>query len=163
MLKKVTIIFAAVTLLTTPAFGADPLTPEQLFKKNIGIVKKQIKSINAATLESWIKEDNDFTLVDVREAGEVAAAKISADEFMAIPRGVIEVKLSRKIKELDTTLVIYCLKGGRGAMTTKTLTDLGYTNVYNLDGGILNWIKEGKTVSNMFGSLNMQNYVSNYK
>ena len=163
MLKKVFFILAAVALLTTPALGAESLTPEQLFKKNVGMVKKEIKSINAETLESWIKEDNDFTLVDVREAGEVAAVKISADEFMNVPRGVIEIKVARKIKELDTTLVLYCLKGSRGAMATKALMDIGYTNVYNLDGGILNWIKEGKSVSNMFGAFTMQNYVSNYK
>ncbi len=163
MFQKVIVFLVAVTLLAAPAFAEDKITPEQRFKKSIKAIMPEIKSIDHATLATWIKDDNDFILVDVREAKEVAAIKIQADEYMTVPRGVLEITMSRKIEELDTTLVIYCLKGGRGALSTKALKDIGYTNVYNLKGGILNWIKEGHQVSNMFGSFEMKDYVSNYK
>lgn len=42
-----------------------------------------------------------------------------------------------------TPLFVYCLGGGRSASATAHLRSLGYTNVYELDGGILAWRKAG--------------------
>ncbi|MBU0944522.1 MAG: rhodanese-like domain-containing protein [Proteobacteria bacterium] len=163
MFQKIIVVLVAVTLLATPAFSEEQVTPEQRFKQSIEAIQSGIKSIDPETLAAWIENERDFILVDVREANEVEALQIQAEDSMAVPRGVIEVKLSRKIKDLDTKLVLYCLKGDRGMLATKALTDIGYTNAYNLDGGILNWIKEGRKVSNMFGSFEMKDYVSNFK
>lgn len=163
MFKKAIIFLVSLTFLVSPAVAGVDVTSEQRFKKSIGALKPETKSIDPATLAEWIEEEEDFILVDVREANEVAALKIQADEYMAVPRGVIEVTMSRKIKELDTKMVLYCLKGSRGTLATKALTDIGYTDVHNLEGGILNWIKQGQQVSNMFGTFQLKDYVSNFK
>ncbi len=163
MINKIVSVLLAVSLFSLPAFAGEIASPEQIFKQKVAAAKTNIQSINPGTLRSWIAEDKDFILVDVREGDEVNAIKINAEEFMAIPRGVIEVKAPRMIKELDTTLVLYCLKGSRGALATAALKELGYSNVFNLESGILGWIKEGYAVENMFGTFEMKDYVSNYK
>ncbi|MBF4492783.1 thioredoxin fold domain-containing protein [Flavobacterium sp. MR2016-29] len=38
---------------------------------------------------------------------------------------------------------VYCLSGGRSKKASKKLSELGFTNVYELDGGILGWNEEG--------------------
>ena len=46
-------------------------------------------------------------------------------------------------KALDTEkkIVVFCTLGGRGALATKTLQDMGYKNVFNLKEGLQNWKK----------------------
>ena len=39
----------------------------------------------------------------------------------------------------DTKIILYCASGIRSTEAAKKLSDLGYTNIYNLDGGLLNW------------------------
>lgn len=39
----------------------------------------------------------------------------------------------------DSTIIVYCQSGMRSLEAVKTLADMGYTSLYNLDGGLLNW------------------------
>ena len=39
----------------------------------------------------------------------------------------------------DETLIIYCATGVRSQNAINKLVDMGYTSLYNLDGGLLNW------------------------
>ena len=39
----------------------------------------------------------------------------------------------------EDIIILYCASGMRSSNAAKTLIDLGYTNVYNLDGGLINW------------------------
>lgn len=41
--------------------------------------------------------------------------------------------------DTDENLIIYCATGVRSVEALKKLYDLGYTSLYNLDGGLLNW------------------------
>lgn len=39
----------------------------------------------------------------------------------------------------DTKIIVYCQSGTRSRQAVQTLVDMGYTNLYDLDGGLLNW------------------------
>ena len=39
----------------------------------------------------------------------------------------------------ETTIIVYCQTGVHSKEAVKKLVELGYTNLYNLDGGLLNW------------------------
>ena len=39
----------------------------------------------------------------------------------------------------DTTIIVYCQSGMRSRQAVETLVNMGYTNLYDLDGGLLNW------------------------
>ena len=39
----------------------------------------------------------------------------------------------------ETVIIVYCASGMRSAEAAKILIQEGYTNVYNLDGGLINW------------------------
>ena len=46
----------------------------------------------------------------------------------------------------DDPYVMYCRSGNRSADAVKTMKDLGFTEVYEIDGGIVNWIESGHPV-----------------
>ena len=39
----------------------------------------------------------------------------------------------------DTKIIVYCQTGVRSHEAVNKLVDMGYTNLYDLDGGLLNW------------------------
>ena len=43
----------------------------------------------------------------------------------------------------DSKIIVYCGAGGQGALATKTLMDMGFTDVSNLEGGSGAWVEAG--------------------
>ena len=77
--------------------------------------------------------DNGAKIIDVRTVEEYNDGHI---------KGAINIPLD----EIDTinysheqALIVYCASGVRSLDAVKKLADMGYTNLYNLDGGLLNW------------------------
>lgn len=97
-----------------------------------------MEQIFPAALEDLLNEGKGPTVVDVREADEVAHGKIPS--AVHIPLGLLEFRLH----ELDKNnhYVIVCRSGGRSARATQLLESYGY-HVKNLNGGMAAW--EGKT------------------
>lgn len=163
MLKKLMCSIAICLMFTAGVCSADHMDSAQVLKSKITAAKASIQIIDSKTLQSWIEDgEKDFVLLDIREPSEVSAAKIAADESLDIPRGLVEFVFTKKITDHNTPVVVYCKKGGRGVLTAATLKELGYKNVYNLDGGILQWITEGYPVSNFFGEFEVKNFDSNF-
>ena len=44
-------------------------------------------------------------------------------------------------------IIVYCGGGGQGALATKTLQDMGFQDVSNLEGGSSAWIKAGNKLT----------------
>ena len=65
-----------------------------------------------------------------------------------IPRGLIEFTIWKKVGFPDNTdtgkkIYIYCRTGGRAALATKALQDLGFTNVVHVNMKIAEWEEAG--------------------
>jgi molybdopterin/thiamine biosynthesis adenylyltransferase/rhodanese-related sulfurtransferase len=84
------------------------------------------------------------TLIDVREQVEWDAGHIAGAMF--IPRGVLGDRIAAAVPDKDTEIVVYCRSGARSAVGTAQLQGLGYTNVVNMAGGILEWQAESLPV-----------------
>ncbi|MFW2365699.1 MAG: rhodanese-like domain-containing protein [Desulforhopalus sp.] len=163
MMRNFFFTTALILLFASSAVGVEEIVPAERLKQRISAAKASIRTIDSTTLSSWLEDENKSVIIlDVREPGEVSAGKIEADEYLAIPRGLLEMQFIKKIKALDTPVVVYCLKGSRGALAAQALTDLGYTNIHNLQGGLLQWIATGNPVSNFFGEFELQNFESNF-
>jgi rhodanese-related sulfurtransferase len=89
----------------------------------------------------------DTVFVDVRERAEHAAGAITG--AVAAPRGFLEFiadpasPMHNPALSAGKRLVIYCASGGRSALATKTLQDMGYAEVANLTGGFQAWTEAG--------------------
>ena len=77
--------------------------------------------------------ESGAVIIDVRTGQEYASGYI--DGAINIP---VE-NISSINYDKDTIIILYCASGMRSSNAAQTLVDLGYTNVYNLDGGLINW------------------------
>ena len=89
-------------------------------------------------------ENKDFPLINVHipYAGEIEGT----DEF--IPFDQIEQNIDKLPGDKDTRLVIYCRSGGMSGISARTLVELGYTDVWNLDGGMIAWEASDQSLVN---------------
>jgi adenylyltransferase/sulfurtransferase len=77
-------------------------------------------------------------LIDVREPYEAGIVAIGGD---LIPEGAVAESLDRIPRDVD--VVVHCRSGIRSARAIRLLEDAhGYTNLWNLNGGVLAWQAE---------------------
>ncbi len=144
---KIVHIFLVALLAVGLNAKSNPVNDK--LKAMISDANKQIKSMNVKELKKLVDAEKDFILVDIREANEVAAGKIDFVDLKAMPAG--ELPWMIQAIKTDKKIVVYCKRGARGALATKLLKDLGYTNVYNLVGGITAWIEAGYPIETESG------------
>jgi len=97
-----------------------------------------MKEISVLELKQWIEEGKDFQLVDVREPFEYEMSNLSGENIPLAGILIEAEKISR-----DKPVVMQCRSGARSAAALNQLEQkLGYTNLYNLKGGILAWAAE---------------------
>lgn len=97
-----------------------------------------VKEITVQELKAMRDENKDFQLIDVREQFEYETANINGE---LIPLGNILLEADKISK--DKQVVIHCRSGARSAAAIMQLEQSnGFTNLYNLKGGILAWINE---------------------
>lgn len=86
-------------------------------------------------LKAKLDAGDDVFVLDVREPHEYDIAKIEGTTL--IPLG----QLAQRVDELDSTadIVVHCKSGVRSGKAQKLLSDMGFSRVTNLAGGILRW------------------------
>ncbi len=91
-----------------------------------------------APLEAVQKINHDSALVlDVRELSEYENGHIL--DSLHIPLGSLSNNLKRLEKHREQAVIISCASGSRSAQACHTLRKNGFTQVYNLRGGIIAW------------------------
>ena len=94
-------------------------------------------TITADEIKARRDAGENIHLVDVREPDERAEFNIGGH---FIPLGNIQMMLVDEIDELKNEEVIcYCRSGKRSMQACMMLETFGFTNVKNMDGGMLNW------------------------
>ena len=98
-------------------------------------------NVDAAELMR-LQESGNIRLVDVRTDAEVARGVIPG--AIHIPLHLIPVRMS----EMDgsTPTVIYCQSGGRSGQACGFLAAKGWSNLANLQGGIIGWVASGNAL-----------------
>lgn len=81
-----------------------------------------------------------LVLLDVRTDAEVARGMIAGAKHIPLNQ------LPARVSELDpkAVTVIYCQSGGRSAQATAWLEQQGFAQAYNLQGGVIAWMRDGK-------------------
>ncbi|MBB5397256.1 rhodanese-like domain-containing protein [Mucilaginibacter sp. AK015] len=96
-----------------------------------------MKEISVQELKDKLDKGEDFQLIDVREDFEYETSNLGG---LSIPLGGILIEADKVSK--DKPVVIMCRSGKRSAAAIMQLEAQGYTNLSNLQGGILAWKAE---------------------
>lgn len=95
-----------------------------------------MKTITVQELKALIDQNAEFQLVDVRESFEFEEVNLGGQ---LIPLGEIPLRYAEISK--DKQVIMQCRSGARSANAVSYLEqNYGYTNLYNLEGGILAWL-----------------------
>ena len=102
--------------------------------------KNEITSLSAKEVKKLI-EKGDITLIDIRDIRELWKEG-TIKNSVHIPRGMIEFWLDpqssyykeKKISDIKK-LGLFCALGMRSALATKSLKEMGFDNVVNIEGG----------------------------
>lgn len=96
------------------------------------------RNIPADGLNAILK-DNDIVFINVHIpfAGNIAGTDLS------VPYDQIEQNLSQLPIDKNAKNVLYCRSGRMSAIAAEKLVSLGYTNVWNLKGGMVDWEQAG--------------------
>jgi len=97
-----------------------------------------LKEISVQKLNKKINNNEKFSLIDVRENKELTISKIS--QAIHIPMNTIPDNLHQI--ESTQPIIVMCKSGGRSAQVCEYLQNQGYSNIYNLKGGIISWALE---------------------
>ncbi len=99
-----------------------------------------VKEIDATQLAQWVDDDgHKMRVIDVRQMEEIAHGTVPKAE--ALPLHI----LPTRYHELDKAekLIVVCRSGARSAQACMFLQQQGFSNVYNLRGGMMGWVQSG--------------------
>ncbi|RKX28565.1 MAG: hypothetical protein DRP47_04075 [Candidatus Zixiibacteriota bacterium] len=135
-MKKVIINFVLLFAVLVLVAGCEGQfdNAEQLVKA----AKANIVEISVDDFKNIIGNE-EYVLIDVRTAEEFAAGHIQ--DAINIPRGLLEFKITNKIPDINTNIILYCKKGSRASLAAKSLGQLKYKNVRSIAGGWNAWVE----------------------
>lgn len=107
---------------------------KKLKRKTRGI--SNIREIDYNTLMLLRRNNPNILLIDVRSPQEYAENRINS--AINIPEYEINYKMIKRLPNKETPIILYCQSGIRSAKAYRELEKLGYTNLYNLKGGLEN-------------------------
>ncbi|MFH0934971.1 MAG: rhodanese-like domain-containing protein, partial [Pseudomonadota bacterium] len=96
-----------------------------------------VKEIDAGELAKWVNTtEAGLRVIDVRQMEEIAQGTVPKAE--ALPLHTLPAKMHDLSK--DEKLVMVCRSGARSAQACMFLQQQGFSNVYNLRGGMMGWM-----------------------
>ena len=95
------------------------------------------KSISNIQAENLIKEDKGLLILDVRRFTEFKENRIP--NAINIPVDDLEWEMETLENHKDNPILVYCKVGMRSSVACDILENEGFTKLYNLRGGILDY------------------------
>ncbi|SCJ99218.1 putative rhodanese-related sulfurtransferase [uncultured Clostridium sp.] len=96
-----------------------------------------IKSINNISALKLINEVENLLILDVRRFSEFKSGKIP--NSINIPVDDLEFELDELEEFKEKPILVYCKSGIRSSVACSLLEEEGFSNLYNLRGGILDY------------------------
>ncbi|MFD1614388.1 rhodanese-like domain-containing protein [Gelatiniphilus marinus] len=91
-------------------------------------------------------QNHNVQLIDIRTPKEFKTGHIENAQNIDF----LSLDFSEEIKKLNKKqpVIIYCRSGRRSALSTTKFLDAGFTEIYDLQGGIIKWKKQGFKIQN---------------
>ena len=79
--------------------------------------------------------------LDVRTPGEFAEGHVKGARLIDFQSGNFENEIATLDK--NATYAVYCRSGNRSGQAVKVMRDAGFTKVFNMNGGVIDWASAG--------------------
>jgi rhodanese-related sulfurtransferase len=103
-------------------------------------------TVTVAELYAAAMSGRDIYVLDVRTQAEFHKVHLPFVDDL-IPYTALEQNLGRLPQEKDAEMYMFCRSGHRSKIATDSLVSKGYTNVCNVEGGIIDWQKSSFEVA----------------
>jgi len=103
-----------------------------------------VKNVQAEEADQALKKEKQIVILDIRTPSEFKSGHLSHAKNIDF----YESDFQKNLESLDKkkTYLVHCASGGRSAKARDLMKNLGFLQIYHLDGGIKGWIKAGKPV-----------------
>lgn len=136
-LMVVFLIFAAV-LLAACARATSPQPNGEEVGQKVTVDGGSYTDVSVSELKAMLdKKDFTFVNVHIPFEGDIAQTDLS------IAYDQIDQNLDKLPSDKNAKIVLYCRSGRMSAIAAETLVGLGYTDVWNLTGGMVAWEQAG--------------------
>ena len=122
-MKKISVVIAISTLLLSGCSSASD-------SANLNVAEFSAKSQEAGVIS-----------LDVRTTGEFAEGHLVNALNINVESGNFEAEIANLDK--NATYAVYCRSGRRSAVAVELMEKAGFNNLYNLDGGVIDWSASG--------------------
>ncbi|NND62277.1 MAG: rhodanese-like domain-containing protein [Flavobacteriaceae bacterium] len=107
--------------------------------KNEG--KGEIQMVSPIQVYEAVYGEDSLQLLDVRTEDEYSVSHLKNAQNICVTSGDFRQKVAALDKQKP--VYVYCKKGGRSAQAAAILKEMGFTKVYDLQGGITSWEQNG--------------------
>ncbi len=114
------------------------------FLEIVDDAKSRVRQNDVQAVKAMLDSERRFYLVDVREANEWNAGHLP--RAIHLGKGIIQRDIETAIPDLSAEIVLYCGGGYRSALAADHLQQMGYSNVWSMDGGLREWREAGYPV-----------------
>lgn len=135
MKQKYLLLLLLTVLLFAACSSPDTADPAAIDVADLP-AEVDVQTVNA------IKDRDDVFVLDVREQWEYDEGHIP--NITLIPMGEIANRLAEI--PTDKEVIVTCRSGNRSSQVATFLREQGFTNVHNMEGGILAWQQAGLPV-----------------
>lgn len=100
-----------------------------------------MKSLSGRDVKRILDSGEEVILLDVRTKEEYERSKLRLAKNL--PYEEIEDRITNLVPDKKSKIIVYCLSGSRSQVACQTLEELGYTDIVNLENGLLSWRANG--------------------
>lgn len=138
MFRILVIILITAFVLTACSNQPAPEPAAEVVGKQVSVPGGLYTDVSVAELETMLA-NKDFTFVNVHIPFEGNIPNTD----LSIAYNEIEQNLDQLPAGKDAKIVLYCRSDRMSRIAAEMLVGLGYTNVWNLDGGMVAWEQAG--------------------
>ena len=139
------------------------ITPVSEVVANAGKIIKWLSPFQAFEM---LKNETGI-LLDLRDVRELNRTEKIEDAIQA-PRGMLEFweepnsPYHKSIFKTDKALILFCASKWRSALAAKTLMEMGFDRIFDIEGGLTAWIDAGYPTQEQNIQSNSKNLIMEY-
>lgn len=98
-----------------------------------------VQNVSVDEAKQLLQSNSDIIVLDVRTKEEVKESHmVEADAYIDFYSEDLVEQLN--VLDKDVTYLVYCQSGNRSAQSVKLMHEIGFTHLYNLEGGYSAWV-----------------------